>query len=36
MDYDNLLDLVKIRRSIRRFKPDPIPGEFIKQIIEVA
>ncbi len=36
MDYDSLLELVKNRRSIRRFKPDPIPDEHIDKIIEVA
>ena len=36
MDYDSLLELVKERRSIRRFKPDPIPDESIEKIIEVA
>jgi nitroreductase len=36
MDYDSLLELVKKRRSIRRFKPDPIPDEMIDKIIEVA
>ncbi len=36
MNYDSLLDLVKQRRSIRRFKPDPIPDEFVDKIIEVA
>jgi nitroreductase len=36
MDYDSLLKLVKNRRSIRRFKPDPVPGEMIEKIIEVA
>jgi nitroreductase len=36
MDYDSLLELVKKRRSIRRFKPDPIPDENIDKIIEVA
>jgi len=36
MDYDSLLELVKKRRSIRRFKPDPIPAEYIEKIIEVA
>ena len=34
MDYDSFLELVKQRRSIRRFKPDPIPDEFIDKIIE--
>jgi nitroreductase len=36
MNYDELLELVKNRRSIRRFKPDPIPDEYIDKIIEVA
>jgi len=36
MDYDSLLELVKRRRSRRRFKPDPIPDECIDKIIEVA
>lgn len=36
MDYDRLLQLVKKRRSCRRFKPDPIPDELVTQILEVA
>ena len=36
MDYDSLLELVQKRRSIRQFKPDPIPDEYIDKIIEVA
>ncbi|MBI4296413.1 MAG: nitroreductase family protein [Chloroflexi bacterium] len=36
MDYENVLQLAKQRRSIRRFKPDPVPDEYIEQIIEVA
>lgn len=36
MDYDSLLELVKKRRSIRRFKPDPIPDNYITKIIEIA
>lgn len=34
--YDCLLDLVTKRRTIRRFKPDPVPDEHINKIIEVA
>ncbi|MFC1928706.1 nitroreductase family protein [Chloroflexota bacterium] len=34
--YDCLLDLVKKRRTIRQFKSDPIPDEYIIKIIEVA
>lgn len=36
MDYDSFLQLVKKRRSIRRFKPDPIPDEYIDKIVEAA
>lgn len=36
MDYESLLELVKKRRSIRRFKPEPIPDEYVDRIIEVA
>ena len=36
MTYDDLLDLVKKRRSIRRFKRDPVPNEAILKILEAA
>jgi nitroreductase len=36
MDYDSFLELVKQRRSIHRFKPDPIPDEYVDKIIEAA
>jgi nitroreductase len=36
MDYDEVLDLVKNTRSIRRFKPDFIPDKHVDKIIEVA
>jgi len=36
MDYDGFLELAKNRRSIRRFKPDPIPDEYVDKIIEAA
>ncbi len=36
MDYSGLLELVKKRRSIRSFKPEPIPDEYVDKIIEVA
>lgn len=35
-DYDKLLELAKRRRSIRRYKPDPIPDGDIEKIVEVA
>jgi nitroreductase len=36
MQYDDFLSLVKQRRTIRRFKPDPIPDEYVDKIIEAA
>ena len=36
MDYEGLLELVKKRRSIRRFKPESIPDEYVDKIIEAA
>lgn len=36
MDYESFLELAKNRRSIRRFKPDPIPDEDVEKIIEAA
>jgi len=36
MKYEQLLELVKARRSIRRFKPDQIPDEYIDKIIDAA
>ncbi len=36
MDYGSLLELVKNRRSIRKFKTDPVSDEHIDKILEVA
>lgn len=36
MEYEDLLDLLKSRRSIRQVKPDPIPDDYISKIIEAA
>jgi nitroreductase len=36
MDYESLIELLKSRRSVRRFKPDPLPDDFIKKIIDAA
>lgn len=35
-DYDGLLALVNKRRSCRHFKPDPVPEEYIRKIVDVA
>src|SRR5919106_16312 len=34
--YDMLLNLVKTRMSVRKFRPDPIPDDTINKILEVA
>ncbi|MFC1867618.1 nitroreductase family protein [Thermodesulfobacteriota bacterium] len=36
MDYDGFFQLVTKRRSIRSFKPDPIPDEYVEKIIDAA
>jgi nitroreductase len=36
MNYDQFLELLKYRRSIRRFKPDPIPDDYIAKILDAA
>ncbi|MFH1003094.1 MAG: nitroreductase family protein [Chloroflexota bacterium] len=36
MDYAAFLGLIKARRSIHRFKPDPVPAEYVDKIIEAA
>jgi nitroreductase len=36
MRYDDFLELLKCRRSIRKFKPDPIPEEDITKILDAA
>jgi len=36
MNYDEFLELVKSRRSVRRFKPDPVPEEYIDKLLEAA
>ncbi len=36
METDWLLDLVRKRRSIRRFKPDSIPEGYVERILEIA
>jgi nitroreductase len=35
-EYDQLLNLVKKRRTVRKFKSDPVPEECIEKIIEIA
>lgn len=36
MNIDELIELAKTRRSVRRFKPDPIPDEYVEKMLEVA
>ncbi|MCQ3937769.1 MAG: hypothetical protein DPW18_12075 [Chloroflexi bacterium] len=32
----NLLDFLRTRRSIRRFKPDPVPDSVIRELLHTA
>ena len=36
MNIDEFLELVRKRRSIRAFKPDPVPDECIEKVLEAA
>jgi len=36
MDINSFIDLLKSRRSIRAYRPDPIPDEYVQKIIEAA
>jgi 5,6-dimethylbenzimidazole synthase len=36
MDYEAFLELVRRRRSIRSFEPDPVPDDYVNHIIEAA
>ena len=36
MNYDDFLELVQQRRSVRRYLPDPVPDELIDRIIDAA
>jgi len=36
MEIEKFIDLVKSRRSIRAYRPDPIPDEYIQKVIEAA
>ncbi|MFC1822246.1 nitroreductase family protein [Thermodesulfobacteriota bacterium] len=36
MDYESLMDLMRARRTTRVYKTDPIPEEYINQVIEAA
>lgn len=36
MQIDSFLKLVRSRRSCRKFRPDPVPDEFMKKILEAG
>jgi nitroreductase len=36
IQYENFLELLKYRRTIRKFKPDPIPDDYIDKILDAA
>jgi len=33
---ENLFEIIKGRRSVRKFKPDPVPEEELREILEAA
>ena len=35
-DYDSVLRVASSRRSVRRFRPDPVPWELVEAVLEVA
>lgn len=35
-DFEVLLDVMRRKRNIRRFKPDPVPDEYINAIVEAG
>ena len=36
MQYQDLLELVRTRRTIRAFRPDPLPADTVDKLLEVA
>lgn len=36
MEFDDFLKVIRSRRAIRSFKPDPVPDELIDKILEAA
>ncbi|MFC1869731.1 nitroreductase family protein [Chloroflexota bacterium] len=36
MQIDDFLELARNRRSIRKFKPDPVPDEYVEKMLEAA
>jgi nitroreductase len=36
MQYNDFIELVRQRRSVRKVKPDPIPDEFVEEILEAG
>jgi nitroreductase len=36
MNYEDLLELVKARRSFRRFKSDPVPKDILEKVLEAG
>ena len=35
-EYDRLLELMRARRSVRRFRDEPLPQEMLEQVLEAA
>ncbi|MBI4528624.1 MAG: nitroreductase family protein [Deltaproteobacteria bacterium] len=35
-EYEMLLNIIKTRMSVRKFRPDPIPDDYVQKILEVS
>lgn len=35
-DYETLLKVAEARRTVRQFKPDPVPAGYVEKILDVA
>ncbi len=35
-DYEALIELMRARRSVRRFRPEPVPPELVERMLEAA
>ncbi len=36
MEFENLLEVIKKRRTIRKYMPEPIPDDYIDKVIDAA
>lgn len=36
MEFENLLEIIKKRRTIRKYRPEPIPDDYVHKVIDAA